>query len=654
MTEGPKQVNMYGIRYFINGDLSDPYVKKLMVQARNDLHGMKDRNINDIDHIWLNKPKHYKIVSQFGIDSVYINAAYGYEKHLKIEWEEKKEKKEIEAGLYPAFEIFDSTHTKIGYMICLGNSFNPAYYLVETNNVIEVSADREDVFYAREEGITVDPFRFPLWKWYHSDDFGNLEDRPFDEEVLQNKFICIKPVNKEVTIYIDIACTFEELIFPNYENADYSEDVFPGRSAPTLYWLPVWAGLADGQASDDMWKCGAVWGSDIRYDGHHYSVKPVDYCLVTKAGWTIADDYGDLPKILSTEFCTDQILVDGVGSSIYSYSMLQPSYYDWFSYMPCPKTAVYGYGCKEWAGFWFHDEPYWAYSSGTYPERVAVPYGGWCKSQGCWDDLLVIAEEWFDLYAPLDSEEEYAIDYDMSFPDSNSWEYYVTTQGLHYQYDQEVYWGNAKDADHYAGLFYFYGEDSLRIQQKEDVLDPRDKYFESWNTCHLPIGDEGATCEFDEERFPIGEVLDDILEYTYSHIYYIEINGSNGTIKRTLWEENTHYSQIDIVYCNIRYYQLNEDYYVVLGTICYNHYANDCEKVLHFAYWSNSGFAEDLVLDHTREYGYKDSNYLYPVHKDMVDSTGQPLLANGSFRLIQVTKETEYPDEIKKYEQQLY
>jgi len=44
MTEGPVQVNMYGIRYFINGDLSDPYVKKLMVQARNDLQGMKDRN----------------------------------------------------------------------------------------------------------------------------------------------------------------------------------------------------------------------------------------------------------------------------------------------------------------------------------------------------------------------------------------------------------------------------------------------------------------------------------------------------------------------------------------------------------------------------------------------------------------------------------
>ena len=83
----PVQVNMYGIRYFIDGDLSDPHVKKLMVQARNDLQQMKGRNINNIPHIWLNKPNAYKIVSQFGIDSAYINVPTAEEKKLE---EEKK------------------------------------------------------------------------------------------------------------------------------------------------------------------------------------------------------------------------------------------------------------------------------------------------------------------------------------------------------------------------------------------------------------------------------------------------------------------------------------------------------------------------------------------------------------------------------------
>ena len=84
----PVQVNMYGIRYFIDGDLSDPLVKKLMVQARNDLQQMKGRNINNIGHTWLNKPNAYKIVSQFGIDSAYINVPV-------LVGEEHKKEKEV-------------------------------------------------------------------------------------------------------------------------------------------------------------------------------------------------------------------------------------------------------------------------------------------------------------------------------------------------------------------------------------------------------------------------------------------------------------------------------------------------------------------------------------------------------------------------------
>jgi len=71
-----------------------------MVQARNDLQGMKDRNINDIDHIWLNKPKAYKIDSQFGIDSVYIDVPYGKEEVLIKRRIEKKEEEIITTFTY--------------------------------------------------------------------------------------------------------------------------------------------------------------------------------------------------------------------------------------------------------------------------------------------------------------------------------------------------------------------------------------------------------------------------------------------------------------------------------------------------------------------------------------------------------------------------
>ena len=101
----PVQVNMYGIRYFIDGDLSDPLVKKLMVQARNDLQQMKDRNINNIPHIWLNKPNAYKIVSQFGIDSAYINVPVLVGEKHKKEKEVYKIEKEETYRFVPAIYI---------------------------------------------------------------------------------------------------------------------------------------------------------------------------------------------------------------------------------------------------------------------------------------------------------------------------------------------------------------------------------------------------------------------------------------------------------------------------------------------------------------------------------------------------------------------
>ena len=104
MVEGPVQVNMYGIRYFIDGDLSDPLVKKLMVQARNELQQLKGRNINNIDHVWLDKPNAYRVDSKFGIDSAYITVPFGGEEHKKIEWdgigENKPQRSDRNEGAY--------------------------------------------------------------------------------------------------------------------------------------------------------------------------------------------------------------------------------------------------------------------------------------------------------------------------------------------------------------------------------------------------------------------------------------------------------------------------------------------------------------------------------------------------------------------------
>jgi len=115
----PVQVNMYGIRYFIDGDLSDPLVKKLMVQARNDLQQIKSRNINNIPHIWLNKPNAYKIVSQFGIDSAYIDVPAFKAAEYKGEKEEVTKTEKEAYRFVPA--------------ICIGNPGLGSYYTYDVD-----------------------------------------------------------------------------------------------------------------------------------------------------------------------------------------------------------------------------------------------------------------------------------------------------------------------------------------------------------------------------------------------------------------------------------------------------------------------------------------------------------------------------------------
>ena len=108
----PVQVNMYGIRYFIDGDLSDPHVKKLMVQVRNELQQLKGRNINNINHVWLDKPNAYRVDSKFGIDSAYIDVPGFMAAMEKGEKEDQKDEVEVSYRFVPAICIAEHGDVK--------------------------------------------------------------------------------------------------------------------------------------------------------------------------------------------------------------------------------------------------------------------------------------------------------------------------------------------------------------------------------------------------------------------------------------------------------------------------------------------------------------------------------------------------------------
>jgi len=214
----PVQVNMYGIRYFIDGDLSDPHVKKLMVQARNDLQQMKDRNINNIGHIWLDKPNAYKIVSQFGIDSVYINVPeFKKKERKKIVIEELKEKQEIISGLYPAFEVYgyeSGTWKQLGYVTGAVGTWKPPYKFWPTENVIPPDLTREQAAAIRADNpsITVDPF---MWCQYKAKFYANgptdiASKKPYDGVLEDKEVLRVYEGDTEIVI-VDIATKFEEI-----------------------------------------------------------------------------------------------------------------------------------------------------------------------------------------------------------------------------------------------------------------------------------------------------------------------------------------------------------------------------------------------------------------------------------------------------------
>ena len=202
-----------------------------MVQARNDLQQLKERNINNIPHIWLNKPNAYKVVSQFGIDSVYIDVPRVEKKEkAKYAIELKEKKPDIITYLTPAFEVFgnkDGVLTQLGYVINKPGGWGPPYRLIETDNVIEDWLDREEAAEVRaaNPNITVDPFLWPNWVGYlgleddHPDE--QVADKPFDGTLQDKEIYRGFPTTPgwdgetEVTLF-EIACKFEEYYYIPY------------------------------------------------------------------------------------------------------------------------------------------------------------------------------------------------------------------------------------------------------------------------------------------------------------------------------------------------------------------------------------------------------------------------------------------------------
>jgi hypothetical protein len=181
----PKLVNMYGIKYLIEGDVGSPEAKRLMCEAKSDLDVLKENNVLELDHIRLDKPNKYLINSQFGEDTVYINIPFKEKKRrLVLKSEEEKVKQEQETKYLIAFEAYNSTGQQIGYVLCTDGKLG-GYKFVPTDNVINPHPiypfnpyradtddpsfidDWEEWFLEQRESRNSDivyPFHFSDWK----------------------------------------------------------------------------------------------------------------------------------------------------------------------------------------------------------------------------------------------------------------------------------------------------------------------------------------------------------------------------------------------------------------------------------------------------------------------------------------------------------
>lgn len=182
----PKLVNLYGVKYLIEGDVGSPECRRLMQEAFVDLTHLKENNVLELDHLRLEKPGKYLIDSQFGQDIVYMTIPFVEKRgriELRTEVEKVKDTQEIDYIF--ALEAWDLVEDKqIGYVLCPDGFGGPRYELLVTDNVVLPIPDdfRNEMgfpryyfdpgewaaWYAAKQAenpkLTVYPFCYPDWK----------------------------------------------------------------------------------------------------------------------------------------------------------------------------------------------------------------------------------------------------------------------------------------------------------------------------------------------------------------------------------------------------------------------------------------------------------------------------------------------------------
>ena len=653
----PVQVNMYGIRYFIDGDLSDPHVKKLMVQARNDLQQMKSRNINNIPHIWLNKPNAYKVVSQFGIDSAYINVPRVEEKiKRKVEFEEKKEKKEELVEYLMAFEAYNSSKQQIGYVVCESGTFEGPYTFLETDNVIPPHATREEVAVLREANpkITVDPMHWPTWKYYE-------QERQFDEIELQDKEVARLYQGDEEIVYTDIACTFEQLIIaPDYWSA-------LEINTRTLNWeIPVgkyrvhryaYVGEHNGYPYWNVWSFG---GAALAVGtGVNIEKSPTQNYFMTTDSWD--EDSWDVPEL------------SGDGGA---YGLVPvPSYEEVYNYRADHTDKIFFIGpghTADWYVGWPGGLPLGVEPSWWFLHKTDIVYGdpevgefsspeeAWAWADNKWDEAYDSRDWLADLQADL--EEDYSsLDYYWSY--SNAYAWYRNEVDEHLSNKDS--WGCAKDLDHYAWCC----QSIVSIWDNETIKD-----FTSW-----PQDADGY-----DYGTPIGSQINDSVPtsgdqetetvWNISWYRYIEIMGPQGLERYFCykaeneplgyWQTSDPEKCGELIDAIVRYYQIGEDLYYVAASIEVDHYYDHSLETVDY-YCFRSSIAGDVNNPSDKRMvgtslglgniGVLGTGIPIPYHEipDVFTVEDEKIYARGEFRLFKRETFKKPTEEIKKYEYEI-
>lgn len=645
-----------GIRFRVFGDQTEDYTRQMILESQLALQKLKDRSDPSLELINYENPPYFRVRRYFGQDEIFIYPEV-IKKAKGIELEEilKEKKEERKVEYLPAFEVYDDSDQKIGYIVCEGGSFEPPYSLLLTDNIIAADATKEETIAVHELGIiTVDPFYFPNWKDKYADSYGEQESRPFDEDVLLDKEVARSSLatqdSTKTIIYEDVACTFEELVIVDDDWVDTETDRDAGWQNMTMYWLPYYSGDPSGVSGNSFWKCWGAFGGLNTYDGYNHWDAPYQYCHVTNPDWY--DDgvraISTLDKILNTKYSSGSDRDDFVGSYL---DMTDVAWY-WGLYlygtMPYQGDAGGEEICKELchdAVFYNGQYAYWAYST-LYPD---VPYGGWCKSYGCWDYMyslaLAVYNGW-DFYDDIcpsgyDQYIDNPIGYEYNWIVTSEWEYY----------NQDPGFSNALDVTKYAGYFehqYYYEE---TIKEKIANPDPRGVYYENWN------GEESYSGPGDFDMALTGTVQDNVEESYYDYNYYIEVNGPVGSDRDILFQSlqgpYTSTAHVRARGVNLRYYELSDDLYWVLGSVWFRNtdeYEFD-EKFFYICYKSNEGFKDKVEFDYDSS---KNNGDVWRLHglstDDVLNIDGTQLFIDGSFRLFRRTTITEYNEKITKKE----